>query len=210
MSKIVSAICVWAVTVLSYGNAHAEQASVPPSQKKYLEAEVIEIDKLLCDRISRQPISGVLEYKSWRPSGRKLVEFREAECEFMNGLRDGSFKKFSSAGVLVFHERWAGGLLHGITTEFFEDGQRRAEYCYENGLRSGEYREWASSGRLIVCGLYRGGKKEGTWRAFDEDGNVSEMVVFADGVIRSRIVDGDDLAASQRLSEDVGSPQMAK
>ena len=55
------------------------------------------------------------------------------------------------------------GLVTGVVTDFFENGNIKIYAEFKDGLRDGEYKEWFSNGQIIYSGEFINGKKNGVF-----------------------------------------------
>ena len=55
------------------------------------------------------------------------------------------------------------GLISGIVTDFFENGNIKIYAEFKDGLRNGEFKKWHSNGQIIYSGEFINGKKNGVF-----------------------------------------------
>ena len=55
------------------------------------------------------------------------------------------------------------GLVTGVVTDFFENGNIKIYAEFKDGLRNGEFKKWHSNGQIIYSGKFINGKKNGVF-----------------------------------------------
>ena len=55
------------------------------------------------------------------------------------------------------------GLVSGVVTDFFENGNIKIYAEFKDGLRNGEFKKWHSNGQIIYSGKFINGKKNGVF-----------------------------------------------
>lgn len=61
-------------------------------------------------------------------------------------------------------------ILHGTTTHWWQDGQKKMELSFNCGLRHGPKRTWWPNGEPWAVGHTVNGKDHGTWTVWHQDG----------------------------------------
>ena len=59
------------------------------------------------------------------------------------------------------------GLISGVVTDFFENGNIKIYAEFKDGIRNGEFKEWHSNGQIIYSGKFINGKKNGVFEKND-------------------------------------------
>ncbi len=62
-------------------------------------------------------------------------------------------------------------IINGTLTEYYENGQIKAQIRYKNSRRHGKALFYYPDGKLKIKGHYRNGKKHGIWTFYDKQGN---------------------------------------
>jgi antitoxin component YwqK of YwqJK toxin-antitoxin module len=76
------------------------------------------------------------------------------------------------------------GLVTGVVTDFFKNGNIKIYAEFKDGLRNGEFKKWHSSGQIIYSGKFINGKKNGVFIKNDIYGknyqrlNTSKILFF--------------------------------
>lgn len=89
------------------------------------------------------------------------------EITYVNGVKDGTYKKWFDDGLLSFESSYTNGKQHGVTKSWWRNGKLRSESNYVNGLATGIQRQWYISGERLKERNLVNGKEEGlqhTWR----------------------------------------------
>ena len=55
------------------------------------------------------------------------------------------------------------GLVTGVVTDFFENGNIKIYAEFKDGLRNGEFKKWHSNGQITYSGKFINGKKNGVF-----------------------------------------------
>jgi len=125
-------------------------------------------------------------------------------CARADGTMHGPYASFQRGGQPLECGHYADGKKHGLWTEWYENGQRRAviegkpggnwAYWYPDGILWKSYVAWEESGerRGVSKSWYRNGAREsefnflngqpdGNWTSWDEVGNASKVEVYEKG-----------------------------
>jgi len=70
---------------------------------------------------------------------------------------------------------------HGLTTQFWPNGQKKLEMMYNCGLREGPRRSWYEDGSLWAVGEFKNGRDHGTWEVWYPDGTKSQEFTMDEG-----------------------------
>ena len=66
------------------------------------------------------------------------------------------------------------GFQNGVTTTFYENGDKESEKTFFNGKPNGPFKEYFPGGKLQTEGQYLKGNKSGEWIHYNMDGTVRE------------------------------------
>ena len=96
------------------------------------------------------------------PNGNKAETI-----DYLNGKRNGAYKKWFSTGVLSYHSNYKNGKQQGITKSWWINGNLRSKTNHDNGVLNGVQKQWYKSGEKfkelnIVNGQEKGIQR--TWR----------------------------------------------
>ena len=75
------------------------------------------------------------------------------------------------------------GLISGIVTDFFENGNNKIYAEFKDGLRNGEFKEWHSNGQIIYSGEFLNGKKNGVFEKNDIYGKKLSKTKYKLGIV---------------------------
>jgi antitoxin component YwqK of YwqJK toxin-antitoxin module len=75
------------------------------------------------------------------------------------------------------------GLVTGVVTDFFENGNIKIYAEYKDGLRNGEFKKWHSNGQIIYSGKFINGKKNGIFIKNDIFGKKLSKVKYKQNII---------------------------
>ena len=75
------------------------------------------------------------------------------------------------------------GTRWGVWWFWYPNGQLAREVEYQGGVRHRGFREWYESGVPRTDGTYYSGRKDNRWRRWNPAGQLTEELVFRDGVL---------------------------
>jgi len=100
-------------------------------------------------------------------------------------LCHGKYRKFYSGLILKSSENFVKGKLSNESHEFFENGLMKSNYSYKNGLLDGFSLEYFPGLDQIKSKIqYSKGLKNGEAISYDEIGEISETLMYVDGVLQ--------------------------
>lgn len=83
---------------------------------------------------------------------------------------------------------------HGVWTDWFDDGKRKAEGEYFGDVEHGPWTYWYENGKTRAAGSFHYGQKEGPWTTFHENGEVKTSGEYRKGelhgLLRKHFQDG--------------------
>lgn len=71
-----------------------------------------------------------------------------------------------------------GKVERGLRSEYYADGQLKAQGRMTDGKLSGRWKWFRADGSLMRLGSFRAGEQAGTWRTYDRDGNVVSTTTY--------------------------------
>ena len=75
------------------------------------------------------------------------------------------------------------GLVTGVVTDFFENGNIKIYAEFKDGLRNGEFKKWHSNGQIIYSGKFINGKKNGVFKKNDIYGKKLSKAKYKQDII---------------------------
>lgn len=75
------------------------------------------------------------------------------------------------------------GLVTGVVTDFFQNGNIKIYAEFKNGLRNGEFKKWHSNGQITYSGKFINGKKNGVFIKNDIYGKKLSKVKYKQDII---------------------------
>ena len=69
-------------------------------------------------------------------------------------------------------------IAHGLTTDYWRNGQKKGETTFVDGVRHGPRRAWYASGQAWSEGDYVDGKEDGAWTSWFPDGRKAGQITF--------------------------------
>ncbi len=112
----------------------------------------------------------------------------QSEAEYDNGLAVGTYIYYYEAGKGDYsytinggkrnQEEKANNLRNGVSTKWFQNGQKEWESHYKDGRRHGSVTHWYEDGSLSVTGSHSNDKRSGTWTWYNKDGTIAKQQTF--------------------------------
>lgn len=101
---------------------------------------------------------------------------------YVDGKRQGESLKYGPKGKSQVMDRmnYVDDLLEGVRVQYYDYGNKMAEYHYKNGLLNGAYVSFLDSGEKEEEGAYKNGKKDGVWTYYDYEGTFRQ-IEYKDG-----------------------------
>jgi uncharacterized protein len=108
------------------------------------------------------------------------------EIEFFNKNheKEGKYLRFLY-GKIAESATYANGLLNGVDSLFYSNGQIKSVCKYADQKREGVYKENYPSGKIKYEITYIDGIKDGQYTYYGEDGNVIESSYYMYGIKKS-------------------------
>ena len=128
----------------------------------------------------RRPYTGWL--RDLEKDGMKTI------WEVRDGLRDGS-SHFVDAKKIIRTENYSVGRLDGLTTEWYENGQKKLEVVFRNGLKDGMESEWFENGQVKNEYEYVGDFKNGSFRTWFKSGVLHKKGNYLEGKLDGEFVE---------------------
>ena len=75
------------------------------------------------------------------------------------------------------------GLVTGLVTDFFQNGNIKIYAEFKDGLRNGEFKKWHSNGQITYSGKFINGKKNGVFIKNDIYGKKLSKAKYKQGII---------------------------
>ena len=134
---------------------------------KLIEGYVSDID-------SQQNMTKKGKWYFWNNDG-----VLKEEVEYVNGLRDGITKYYSTTGKqsaeVVYHkdQPWSGDWIL-----WFKDGSKKEYGNYKEGLKNGPWKGWYKNGQKKYVLHYQGSIKHGIFTEWSEDGRLLKDIQY--------------------------------
>lgn len=94
----------------------------------------------------------------------------------------GDFIEYYADGKVKGKGTFKKGFVHGLRTQYYENGVVSLERYYANGINEGSSIEYYPSGQMKQESFFKKGKENGIAKVFYEDGQVYVILTFIDGV----------------------------
>ena len=123
-----------------------------------------------------KPNLGLVYHQSNPFTGRSMLYYEdgsEAELiEYVDGKRDGFYKKWFTDGQLSFESFYVDGKQENLTKTWWKNGNKRSEAFYVKGLVNGTQRQWYISGEKFKEMNMANGQEEGIQKAWRRNGKI--------------------------------------
>lgn len=96
----------------------------------------------------------------------------ESEYFERGGLICGDFHSWHENGRQFCAATYENGKMHGVLTEWSEEGVMSLQMDVADGLAHGEFRSWWSNGTLKEVGRYVRGERQKGYKWFAQDGSL--------------------------------------
>jgi len=80
--------------------------------------------------------------------------YKYMEISYKDDIQHGKSLRFAWNGTVILEENFEQGVIDGKRTEYYEDGQLKADELYQNGLRTGVWKYYSPQGELTVIQRY--------------------------------------------------------
>jgi antitoxin component YwqK of YwqJK toxin-antitoxin module len=107
------------------------------------------------------------EYKEWYSNCDTL----SLDCYYIDGLLNGIFTTWYSNGNIWSRFNYTNNIRNGEYKEWFHDGNLYIDCQYKNNLINGEYKEWYVDGLLLNHNEFENGRLI-KYTEYDQDGNL--------------------------------------
>ena len=94
------------------------------------------------------------------------------------GVKDSTWRIYSSQGQLLAIENYKGGKVEGEQTLYHDNGNILEQGNLVNGFRDGEWILYFDDGLKKRKCVFKEGKLEGEWIQFDENGNLEQKGMY--------------------------------
>ena len=87
------------------------------------------------------------------------------------------YGEYDSHGI-KYSDSYSAGKLHGLSTSYYENGEKMNEKIYENGERHSSFFTYYENGRKRSKKVYQGGLQEGRTVYWNKDDNAVEYLEY--------------------------------
>lgn len=143
-------------------------------------------------------------WKTYSPEDGVLLE----ECEFANGLRNGSYKTYYTNGKISLDETYLNGKTNGKSTAYYPNGNISVTGNYLKGWRDGEWHQYDVNGKIRNTTVYKGKQLVNTYVYMYQKGvgqrlNQNLIAYFVKNGPKTNIVlkNGNKISVDEALEE---------
>lgn len=126
-----------------------------------------------CDQVKKR--------SKMHPNGKIAEKYEYTVAENGAELIEGSREIYSEDGKLLERTNYNDGIMMGLSTKYFPNGQKKSEANYVGGKKEGPEKFWFENGKVELEVEWKAGKKEGVEMAYHPDGNPRSEVQYRDG-----------------------------
>lgn len=101
---------------------------------------------------------------------QELIE-KEGKYYQNDELFTGLFKELNDDSILVSERNFLDGFEHGVSTYFYENGNKFEQRTYNLGFKDGTWLTWNKNEIKTAEANYTNDLKHGRWYIFDDNGN---------------------------------------
>ncbi len=127
----------------------------------------------------------IVYYNRGKFSGYVYALFAQKDTEFVksyvNGLEEGTHKKWYRNGILAEERFYINGKKEGIHKALWENGKPQYEFSISNDDYCGEFKEWNTAGTLTKSFHYKNGHEEGSQKLFYDNGKIRSNYIITNG-----------------------------
>ncbi|NQU32149.1 MAG: hypothetical protein HQ521_02845 [Bacteroidetes bacterium] len=121
--------------------------------------------------------NGEFYYQGHAPNGNIITNGRYS----ISGGKKGKWKYYTDNNLLTSTDNNNEGMLEGVSTSYYPNGEVMSLAPYKNDTLSGYYSEFYSNGQLQEQGWYKNGVKEGDWVSYYHDGTIESKNYYTNG-----------------------------
>ena len=123
-------------------------------------------------------------------NGKKITTYyasggKSAEISFLNGYRDGEYRRYYANGKLLLQAVYETGEYNGIYREYYSNGNLKEESNYIYDDLDGTVKRYHPNGKLKSEEFYVFGKKHGEQKQYNQQGGLVKKTVYYYGEIQS-------------------------
>lgn len=157
------------------------------NDKKEKNGSPIPIPSIYIDvnTVGLQKIKDIVYFNKKKFSGFVYEMFNAKDTSFvksyLNGLEEGTHKKWYSNKQLFEERFYSNGKKEGIHRAWWENGTKQYEYQISNDEYTGEFKEWNRKGLLIKFFHYKNGQEDGSQKLFYDNGSIRSNYIIIKG-----------------------------
>ena len=122
------------------------------------------------------------------PSGEVFEEYYVTQ----DGEKHGLYESWHRNGNPKYKCTYTNGVLNGLYTNWWSNGQRWEEYYCKDGRRYGQYRSWYYNGEPnVYCAYNENGNYDGPYMSWYNNGKTEKKCIYDDGVRNGRYIKKD-------------------
>ncbi|MBK9974444.1 MAG: hypothetical protein IPP14_06695 [Planctomycetes bacterium] len=116
------------------------------------------------------------------PNGRIKTQWSVHRSELGEERMHGLWTEFYASGQKKAEGTYVDGARDGLWLGWFEDQQVQSRSLYKLGVETGDWEEFHINGKPAMKGTWIEGKKDGDWREWYRDGRPSSVTRYKGGL----------------------------
>ncbi len=121
------------------------------------------------------------KWKFYDIDGETLIEVNN----YYSGKQDGLSTEYYSNGQKKAERYFKNGILNGKSRTYFENGNIQTEVHWKNDVMEGKYKEYYQSGKMKVKAFLKNGQFQGLYSVYGEDNRYIHHFNYVDDVPKS-------------------------
>ena len=105
---------------------------------------------------------------------------------FKYGAKHGEFKTYYPTGEVFELVNWKNDKKDGPTIQYYINGMFKTSVLFKNGLENGPVFTYYTTGDIRLEGAYLNGRKHGTWRVLEQNGKAIKVINYNNGIAENQ------------------------
>jgi antitoxin component YwqK of YwqJK toxin-antitoxin module len=105
---------------------------------------------------------------------------------YKNGIKQGAHLVYNHVGQIHLEQFYENDSLHGISTEYLENGEKFRQITYQKGKYHGLFRLFYPDGKILLQGNYVDDKRDSIWTTYSESGEIEFLDYYSNGLLIKR------------------------
>lgn len=120
----------------------------------------------------------VLMGSAWADTNIQKPKVQNLTVENTKNIKNGPYTEYYENGQKRAEGHYVDGVQEGYWAWWYEDGKPWAERNFVNGKENGKSTSWYKSGQKKFSGQYLNGKQSGEWTWWHENGKFKNKITY--------------------------------